>query len=527
MTRRKRKHASHKPGSRYSGTRLIAATFAATVFLGAWLLFLVQPLIAKFILPWFGGTPMVWTVCMLFFQSVLFLGYAYAHALDSLLPLRAQACVHFLLLVVAVALMPITPAVDWQPSGTEDPTWHIMCLLAVCLGMPYLLLAATGPLLQAWYRALPGDASPYRLYSISNLGSLLALIGYPFVIDSALGASAQTTFWSWLFFAFAIVCSYCAWVTLRHGRQEPRTPQNVSSSGADRPTWLQCGLWFSLAMLPTVMLLAVTDQICTDVAAVPFLWILPLTLYLLSFILCFRSLRWCSRNLWAILWAVSVLGTIPVMFLGLGVNTSVPVLAQIGVFCGLLFACAMVCHGELVRRKPSPRYLTMFYLILSAGGAAGGILVGVVAPQMFPTYVELPLAMVGCTVLLMGVFYFAPESKLYRGQPRWAWSGLLASALLMMACLTILFQQQLAGVQSIYRNFYGVLQVKQLPGDDHPDAPLYRLIHGRTMHGMQYSTEPRRRWPTSYYGRDSGIGLVLGLGEPGQTKRVGVIGLGT
>jgi len=505
---------------------LVSFCFAVAVFWSALLLFQIQPLIAKFILPWFGGSPTVWTVCLLFFQTMLFAGYGYAHGVTSFVPLRWQPGLHVILLMLAIAMLPITPSAAWKPGGGEDPTWRIVALLTVCIGLPYLLLSATGPLLQAWFCRLPGGVSPSRLYAVSNLGSLIALVSYPFLVDAFLGAVTQTVFWSWQFAGFAAVCGGCGWVTFRRGHAEPLRAGKHSDGTSDRPGWSRYAWWFALSAVPSAMLLAATNQICIDVAVVPFLWILPLTLYLLSFILCFHSLRWCPRDVWAIAWIAAVVAVIPVMFLGRGVTTSLPIPVQVAVYCGLLFACAMVCHGELVRLKPTPRYLTAFYLILAAGGAAGGFFVSVIAPHVFPTYVELSLAMVACTLLLLGVYYCSPSSRLKHGRPRWAWLSMAAGTLVITAALTSLFQTTLAGVKVVYRNFYGVLMVGAQSGDSASQDRADQLIHGRTMHGMQYFSPKRRRWPTSYYGPNSGVGLVLANHHAGEARHIGVVGLG-
>ncbi|MCH5373396.1 MAG: ferrichrome ABC transporter permease, partial [Planctomycetes bacterium] len=239
--------------------------FAVAVFWSALLLFQIQPLIAKFILPWFGGSPTVWTVCLLFFQSMLFFGYAYAHGVATLLPLRWQPGLHIVLLVAALVMLPITPSTAWKPDGSEDPTWRIVALLTVCIGLPYLLLSATGPLLQSWFCRLPGGASPYRLYAVSNAGSVIALVSYPFVVDPALGAAAQTLLWSWLFAGFALVCGSCGWLAFRHAKPDPLQPARAATPAADRPGWNRYASWFALSMVPSVMLLAATNQICIDV----------------------------------------------------------------------------------------------------------------------------------------------------------------------------------------------------------------------------------------------------------------------
>ncbi len=501
--------------------------FAATVFLSAFLLFQVQPLIGKYILPWFGGSPTVWTICMLFFQVLLFGGYAYAHLTTRFVPAMPQSVAHLVLLVAALVLLPITPDDAWKPSDSGDPTWRIILLLTVCVGLPYLVLSSTGPLLQVWFHRVLPDRSPYPLYALSNCGSLLALVSYPFLFDPNFGADRQTVIWSWAFCVFVFGCALCAVRTLRYGSSKDLGGEKTGKDKAETPPALRDGvLWFLLAMVPSVMLLATTNQICTDVAVIPFLWVLPLTLYLLSFILCFHSERWCPRSWWSIGWAVAVIVIIPVMYKGQAVVNAVPVRAQIAIYCTLLFCCAMLCHGELVRLKPHPAYLTSFYLTLAAGGAAGGLFVGVVAPLVFPTCIELPLGLVGCTVLILVLFYRDRTWALSGGRPRWAW-GCMLFGLLALVCFQVdLFVRSVYGVQEVHRSFYGVTRVKMEPVAWAENEAELQLIHGRTMHGKQFASEQRRLLPTTYYGEKSGVGLILRNHRRGQEKRVGIVGLG-
>ncbi|HPM80585.1 MAG TPA: fused MFS/spermidine synthase [Candidatus Anammoximicrobium sp.] len=503
--------------------------FAATIFLSAALVFQVQPLIAKYVLPWFGGTPAVWTVCLLFFQIGLFFGYAYAMLTTRYVPPGWQAAVHIGLLMAALALLPITPDVRWKPVAGSDPTWRIIQLLAVSVGLPYFLLSATGPLLQAWFALVRPRLSPYPLYALSNLGSLLGLISYPFVVEPALASDQQTRMWSWCFLAFVVGCGACGVVVWRT-RADVRVDLAARKAGGPtafaRPSGGQLSLWFCLAMVPSVMLLASTNLVCTDVAVVPFLWVLPLMLYLVSFILCFHDLRWCPRGFWAIAWAVMAAAAVRVLYRGVGVVTSDPIPVQVAVLFGLLFCCAMLCHGELARTKPDPAHLTTFYLTMAAGGAAGGVFVGLVAPHVFPINVEVSIAMLACTALVLIVFYRDPASRLRRGRPRWAWNCLLLAVAVLAAAQVGLFRRSLAGVQEVHRNFFGVLQVKLQPAAVAENGYVCQLIHGRTMHGMQLTDADKRRWPTAYYGPQSGIGLVLREDRPRHPRRVGVVGLG-
>jgi SAM-dependent methyltransferase len=501
--------------------------FAATIFLSAWLIFQVQPLIAKYVLPWFGGTPAVWTICLLFFQSSLFFGYAYAMLTTRHVAARWQPVLHVALLAAAVGTLPITPDAGWKPNAGGDPTWRIILLLAFSVGLPYFLLSATGPLLQAWHACVRPHVSPYPLYALSNLGSLLGLISYPFWFDPAFAANDQTRIWSWAFLVFATGCSLCGLVVWRTAAERSVGTVDLSHRPLPaRPAWRRMALWFYLAMVPSVMLLATTNLVCTDVAVAPFLWVLPLSLYLLSFILCFQGPRWYSRRWWWLAWVLVVAAAVHVLARGLGVVSSDPVVIQVLVFSALLFCCAMICHGELSRSKPAPADLTTFYLTLAAGGAAGGIFVGLIAPRLLVINVEVAVAMVACTMAILIVLYSDPSSPLVQGRPRWVWACLLSAVAALTATQVMQFQRTLAGVQEVHRNFFGVLQVKLRPAALPENGLVCQLIHGRTMHGLQLIDAEKRQWPTSYYGEQSAIGLLLRNQFSASSRRIGVVGLG-
>lgn len=500
--------------------------YAITILLSSFLIFQVQPLISKYILPWFGGTPGVWTACMLFFQVLLFAGYAYAHFSIHYLAPRAQFAVHAVLMCAALSLLPIAPSANWKPHGTDDPTWRILGLLAASVGLPYFILSSTGPLLQAWFSRTRRGASPYRLYALSNVGSVAGLVTYPFVVEPLWTADVQAAIWSWSFVAFALFCMLCAVAMVR--AQTPHAVE-VISAGADHPATAEhvpptAGvrwLWFGLAACASVMLLATTNQVCLDVAVIPFLWVLPLTLYLVSFILCFDHERWYSRPVFLVALALSILGLLHALDKG----SEASIVSQITVYFSALFVCCMVCHGELVRLKPSPRHLTSFYLSSSAGGAAGGILVGLIAPLVFHRYIELHLSVMACCLITLAVLYRDRDWFVYRGRPRWVWICLIA----LVAALGW-HLQKLAGHRSpadleISRNFYGVLRVYTANPKDSETAARV-LVNGRIRHGQQFLADHRRRKATSYYSESSGVGLALRYYSRLGPKRFGVVGLG-
>jgi hypothetical protein len=363
--------------------------YALTISLSAFLLFEVQPVIAKMILPWFGGSSAVWSTCMLFFQLVLLLGYVYAHWLNKLLP-RRQAIAHISLLALSLAALPIIPNPGWKHSGIGQPSFAILALLAVTVGLPYFLLSATSPLLQAWYARSHKTGLPYRLFALSNFSSMLALLSYPFLIEPNLSSPVQARVWSGGFVVFALLCGLTAWRTSAEAQWDRPSPSVACQPATlpPAPTRTSRLLWLWLAAAASILLLAVTTHLTQDVAAIPFLWILPLAVYLLSFIICFESPRIYHRAVFVPL-LIASLGYMSYRLWPGHIKTDLRL--TIGLFVFALFICCMVCHGELVRLKPHPRYLTGFYVIVSLGGAVGGLFVGLLAPNLFRAYYEFPI----------------------------------------------------------------------------------------------------------------------------------------
>ena len=509
--------------------RAAKSLFAATVFLGAGLVFQIQPLMSKLILPWFGGSPSVWTVCLLFFQALLFAGYLYAHGLVRWCGPRSQWLMHVMLLAVAL-FSPVLPAEVWKPSGAGDPTGEILWLLAWHVGLPYLLLSATGPLLQVWFsRAFPGE-SPYRLYALSNLGSLLGLVTYPFVVDVWLAAPQQVSLWYGGFVGYSLLCLACGWITHTHSVPDPVATKRSFPEGASRGV---CLLWFGLAMVPSVLLSAVTNKLSVDVSPVPFLWVVPLTLYLISFIVCFSVESWAARWLWgpAAIIALLTSGFVIGMQRGSGSYGSLPF--QFAVHLGTLFCLCMACHGELVRWKPStsgassPRgqSLTEFYLIMSAGGAAGGLFVAVVAPALFPLCVEHHLGLLAAALLIPVAWMCDPRAGWFHARNPGVWLGLACGVIPLTVGLTMDVVNTLRHVHKISRNFYGVLRVIEQRRES-PSSAYHELAHGGTRHGLQLIDPKLARLPTTYYGLTSGVGLALSWHHADRPRRVGVVGLG-
>ena len=490
------------------------ALYAITIFGSAFLLFLVQPIMAKEILPWFGGSANVWTTCLVFFQTTLLLGYAYSDAVARRLAARTQFRVHVALLALSCLLLPIVPAAHWKPLGGESPAALILGLLAATVGLPYFLLSTTSPLVQSWFaRRFPGR-DPYRLFALSNLASLLALASYPFALEPWVTTRMQAYGWSAGYALFVLTCAGCAWYALRAPAADApaKVPDVAVAAAGSAPTAGRQLLWCALAATGAFLLLAVTNHICQNISSIPLLWIAPLSIYLLSFILCFDRARWYPRELVAATLAAG-LGVMAWTLASFGLTHQLAL--HIAVFCAGLFLACMFCHGELARLKPAPAYLTRFYLMVSAGGAFGATLVGIVAPLVLPAYFELSFGLVACAALL--------ALRMRREHPVFV---VLASAATLFALG--------AAIWSIYdfydgtilatRNFYGVLRVQE---SGEGTARHRSLIHGTILHGSQYLARELARTPTTYYTRSSGIGRALESMHPTTRRlKIGVIGLG-
>jgi SAM-dependent methyltransferase len=487
---------------------------AATVFLSAFLLFLVQPLLAKQILPWFGGAAIVWTLCMVFFQFVLLLGYAYAHWLSTRTRGARQSIIHILLLVASLAFLPVAPDAAWKPMGGETPVWRVLALLFATVGLPYFLLSSTSPLVQSWFaRAFPGS-SPYRLFALSNFASMLALLGYPFLFEPWFTNHEQSAWWSAGYGLFALSCAALAW---RSRALPPLTVEGgqVAAVAAEPPPRAsQVALWLTLSALGSVTLLAVTNHLTQNISSIPLLWVIPLAVYLLTFILCFEGRNWYRRNIYlgSLMWVLCVMA-----WFVADKTLQFELLWHIVVFtAGLYFVC-MFCHGELARRRPGPKHLTMFYLIVSLGGVVGGVLVGIVAPIVLPGYLELEISLVVVAAI-------AVATNLNRPLPV---VGLLVAVLAFtVGALVWRVKNFTEDTVYIHRNYYGVLRVKENTSRVDDKETRYRsLVHGAILHGEQWLDEKWRRSATTYYKLGSGIGRTL-MAFEGKPIRVGVIGLG-
>jgi SAM-dependent methyltransferase len=501
--------------------------FAATVFTSAFLLFLVQPIIAKQILPWFGGNASVWTVCMVFFQLVLLGGYAYADAVVRRLAPRSQVILHIALLAASLAFLPILAAEAWKPAPDTEPTARILLLLATTIGLPYFLLSTTGPLVQAWFARSFPSGTVYRLFALSNLASLVALIAYPPLIEPAISLQAQSYAWSAVYVLFAALCAGSAWQAAKKPLlSNPVETVMNPATGEPAPRVRDYALWLVLSALGSLMLLAVTSHITQNVASVPFVWILPLVLYLLSFILVFdvgggrRKSGWYGRAWGLPLLFIALAAMAYYLTENLGV---MKIRLVIALYCAGLFIACMFCHGELAAMRPAPKYLTRFYLMISIGGAAGGLFVGLLAPRIFNTHLELPLSLIVCGALAV-LLVWQGERLALRGLKQ-VFAVLAVAVTVFVAVKAWEYYDYIhynAVVMS--RNFYGTLRVKQYGRGDDP-AATRSLVHGVINHGWQYVDPKLRRQPISYFGPGSGIAKALAFYE-GRPRRVGVIGLG-
>lgn len=512
--------------------------YAVAIFTSAFLVFQVQPVMARFILPWYGGTPGVWTTCMLFFQFGLLAGYLYAHELARRLELRHQAIVHGGLLTLSLFLLPITPEAP-EFSQNLPQILEILKVLAASVMFPFILLSASGPLLQHWFSRVHPGKSPFRLYALSNVGSLLALLSYPFLVEPAFTLSTQTWTWSFAYAAFMGVTFWSAWPIfaeklsqnpekfstnsrIQNLKKEQSAPEKISH-------WLDVGSWVLLAASGSVVLLAITNQMSQDVAVIPFLWVVPLSLYLITFIICFERDSWYQRKIWIPFLVISMGMLVYLMGRDYGENES-SLAYQIVIYCAALFGCCMVCHGEMVRRRPHAIELTRFYVYVALGGALGGVFVNLVAPLLFDGYWELHGILV--FICLSAILLIALDHQAISFKQR---SAVVTLGLVGVGIM-IWFLNEHISIQrntSIFskRGFFGVLHVYEAKKGTRGH---YRsLYYGRIRHGEQWLHQIDQYRATSYYSPHSGVALALN-NFPSRKKvetrnkaiKVGVLGLG-
>ncbi len=514
--------------------------FTITIFLSAFLLFQVQPMIGKYILPWFGGTPAVWTTCMLFFQVLLLGGYAYAHWLNGLNP-KTQGKLQSTLLIITFILMvflffvwqtPITPDASWKPTNFTFPIFYVLRVLLISVGLPYFLLATTSSLIQAWFSKIYHTKSPYHFYAISNAASLFALLSYPILFEPNFTLKTQALMWSVGYIFYILIFIYCAvqLIKLKGEKQEIinssdiknemniTNNENTQSEPDVKPTWKSYFVWISLSICTCTMLLAITNQMCQDMTPVPFLWVLPLSIYLLSFVLCFNDKQKRFRKFYVMVFCLTlILGFINLTCVD-KFSGRLSIFINITTSSFILLAACMLCHSELYIRRPKPCHLTSFYLMIAIGGALGGIFVGFIAPLIFSGFWEYPLSLIYCFLVIV---YTNKKSFLYRCRYVISVISIIFGLLIVFNLLEIIMD-----TKEIMRNFYGVIRITQYMDED---IPINELLYGNVVHGEQFTKGPNKNIPTAYFTENSGIGIAL-TNHPkrlaNQPMRIGIIGLG-
>ncbi len=503
---------------------------AATVGLAGFLLFLVEPMMGKYILPWFGGSASTWTVTLLFFQGALLAGYFYAFVIAARLSLRTQTILQLVLLAAAALTLPIEPSETWKPLDADAPVQRILGVLTTSVGLPYAVLATTSPLLQRWVSLIDVDRRVIRYFAISNLGSFLGLLSYPFVFEPFASNTQQTVGWSYAFVVLAVCFGACAIVTFvlaRNVKAEPPTSADAPSAANGRSPFvpMDVAIWIGWGAGGTVLLLASTNLISEWISVVPFLWIVPLALYLLSFVLVFSGPQYYRREIYLPLFIVLAMGT---LFIGKPLSAEM-LLAQIVLLSACMFAGCMICHGEMVAKAPAADRLTSFYLAIAFGGFLGGALVTFLAPLLLPDIWEIHIAfliIVACAVYVE----WRRQGVLARRTPRPAFYALTAVFLLITVGYVMLEIERNAGLVWISRNFYGVVKVV----DDPPDTPERQRVLWQSAEnqGEQYLDPELKDEASCDFGPNSALGFALRYNAtrrkdgPDAPIRVGFIGMG-
>jgi hypothetical protein len=506
--------------------------YGITIFLGAWLLFQIQPLIARSILPWFGGTAAVWTGCMLFFQTFLLLGYGYAYVLQRWLSWRNGWLLHSLLLLAAALFaMPIPPD-SLQPDGTENLTWGVWSILLNTIAIPFIALSATSPLIQAWQSETHPQRSPYPLYALSNAGSLLALITYPLVFEPWLTVGEQSIAWRIALWIFVVLCLMSGLQVARNSTRSPRIMHAANDPTVGMaPKW-KAVAWLGLALTGSVVLLATTNLLCQEIAAVPLLWIAPLTIYLLSFVICFDYPQLYQRWFFVPFLTVSSILAVLVVL----INVFAGVALQIVALLSVCFAATMTCHGELERLKPNPQELTKFYFLVALGGALGGFGVAVLAPKWFTGFYEFHLGLLASLAIMLSACYCDHYSKQRESGKRLKSKpvGLMISSFLLLMAFSIVASSLYFLADPSFRpnqlyrerNEYGLLAVEETSG-------YRKFIHGQIEHGGEFVSGDATSFG-SYYHPGSGVAIAIeafrefkrSMGRNDAALQVGVVGLG-
>ncbi|MEW6993596.1 spermidine synthase [Colwelliaceae bacterium MEBiC 14330] len=496
------------------------------IFIGAFLLFQVQPLIAKLVLPFYGGGAAVWTACLLFFQAFLLLGYFYAHQLAKIVAIKKQISVHASLLLISLLVLPIGLQPDILAKSTlvrQSPLLSILMQLTLAVGLPYFLLASTGPLVQRWLTFIETDKLPYKLYSLSNFASLLALLSFPFVVEPLLDSSQQSLTWSLVYFVYVLLFLYLMYGVYRQ-LAGVKLASLLDTKHDDKKMAIAKAtlvLWGGLSAIGVVLLVATTNAMTQNIPPVPFLWILPLCLYLLSFIISFHSPKWYERTYWLALFSLTAVLAILMFFIG----SQLDIISQVVIYSCILFTACMVCHGELARIKPQAQGLTLFYLIISLGGFLGSAFVAFVAQKLFSQFLEFPLAIVAVFLLI------AATCKISPSKVSWLAPASLRGFVVLTGLFIYINQLYIRNDIHSERNFYGILSVKDVAIGDEKER---RLIDGTTSHGTQSLQADKRHIPLSYYRKGTGVALSFSQMRRYKTQtlpqastlNVGFVGLG-
>jgi hypothetical protein len=553
-----------------SRNRLVLVVYTAAIFVSALLLFSVQPLFTKMVLPRLGGSPAVWSVAMVFFQSLLLAGYAYAHVLMQVTNRTMVVALHLVLLAAALLTLPLSIAGSWGEPPTSGYAFWLLGLFAVSIGLPFFALAANNPLLQAWFvrTGHPAGPDPYFLYASSNIGSFLALLSYPVLLEPMFTLRTQNLMWTGGYGVLVLLIAACGLLLLRSPAGAVADLQTGETS-APAPGWLLRARWIFLASVPSGLLIAVTAHISTDVAAAPLLWVLPLSLYLLTWVLVFQSRPLLPHKWMLMLQPLAIAGVIALLALGGEQN----LLLTLGGHQLCFFVIAMACHGELARTRPAAKYLTGFYVALSFGGMVGGLFAGLISPYAFSWVAEYPIllalaalcrpsdggerwpswsrwywpVLAVLAVALIAPAWFAGKIPAWMLDHRvWTASavGILAAALalllkanrakifatVVLALVLIRVYPADDGRVETVRSFFGVHKIVVMPGGQY-----HVLMHGTTIHGAQKflnsdgTPVSGRPEPISYYHRDGGIGQAITAvrERKGAPLRVAVIGVGS
>ncbi len=525
------------------GLQLSYFTFSITILISSFLLFQVQPLIGKYILPWFGGTSFVWITSLLFFQTILLAGYLYSFML-SRLPLRIQFLLHGILAASSAIIIfflftqwhsPITPGVDLKLPETVSPAVQVLAILTISVGLPYFLLSTTSTILQHWFSKMPHKKSPYPLYALSNIGSLLAICAYPFLIEPFFPIQNQGQVWSGIFVVVCLLLIFCIsqmlfifpLISLKHKQHHNKNKEAPQSSvNIQTITSRNIFLWLFYPAASSILLTAGTHQLTQGIAPIPFIWLVPLGLYLLSFILCFSEKNFYKRNLYAYIFLVISLLIIAILI----TSSIIGLIPELILYTILLFSSFMICHGELFHARPHASQLNIFYLIMSAGSVIGSIIVAIIAPLFFiGLYWEFLLGLYIVTIMAILLpikdkqSFFSRKCipKFVSESEKKAFLTTLITVIYFFIA-SLIFITQYGNAEGVWRNFYGILRVV-----NNEKVKMCCLSNGKIIHGCQPTRVSEKTKPTMYFGENS-VGLVFKSARNAIKKplRIGVIGLG-